>query len=90
MEIDSSSKFRQRTEYNQNQPNESNAPKRRNSSERQTGPRRQRLNNIVQADSEEQKIAYEKAAKAAVEAIDSEEEYDQPDSVPFLGNTPVH
>lgn len=88
MEVDSSSKFRQRTEYNQNQPNESNATKRRNSSERQTGPRRQRLNNIVQTDSEEQKVAYEKAAKAAVEEIDSEEEYDQADSVHFLGNTP--
>jgi len=44
MEIDSSSKFRQRTEYSKRQSNDTNAAKRRNSSDRATGPRRQRLN----------------------------------------------
>lgn len=96
MEVDSSSKFRQRTEYNTNKPNESNASKRRNSSDRSTGPRRQRLNNVVQetpktndSKTKDPKQEYEKAAKAAVDEIDSDNEYaPSDDSLNFLGGAP--
>ena len=89
MEVDSSFKFKQRTEYSKPQQNESNAPKRRNSSDRSTGPRCQRLNNVVQEDSNQYKAEYENAAKDAVEEIDSENEGAPGDaSIHFLGNAP--
>jgi len=91
MDFDSSSRFRQRTVHNKNHPNESNASKRRNSSERSTGPRRQRLINVVQEAPKQKdpKEEYEKAAKAALEEIDSENEYaPSDDSLNFLGNAP--
>jgi len=89
MEIDSSSKFKQRTEYSKRKSNDSNAAKRRNSSDRATGPRRQRLNYVVQEDSKEDKANYEKAAKEEVEEIESDNEFaPDDDSVHFLGNTP--
>jgi len=74
-----------------NNPNESYASKRRNSSERLTGPRRQRLNNVLQVapKQKETKEEYEKAAKAAVEEIDSENEYaPSGDALNFLGDAP--
>lgn len=96
MEVDSSSKFRQRTEYNKNNPNEFNASKRRNSSDRWTGQRRQRIDNVVQEISKtkdpkpkDPKQEYEKAAKAAVEEIESDNEYvPSDDSLNFLGDAP--
>lgn len=89
MEVDSSSRFRQKTDYSKRQANESNAPKHKNSSDRSTGQKRQRVNNVVQTDSKEAVTEYDKAAKEAVEELDSENEYAPgDDSVNFLGNTP--
>lgn len=96
MKVDSSSRFRQRTEHNNNHPNESNASKRRNSSDRSTGSRRQRINNVVHETSKpkdpkpkDPKQEYEKAAKAAVEEIASDNEYaPSDDSLNFLGDAP--
>jgi len=96
MEVDASSRFRQRTEYIRNNPNGPNTYKRRNSSDRSTGPRRQRINNVVRENPKPQdpnakdpKQEYENAAKAAVEDIDSDNKYaPSDDSLNFLGNAP--
>jgi len=81
MEVYASSRFRQRTEYNRNNQNGPNTYKGRNSSDRSTGPRRQRINNVVQENpkpkdpnAKDPKQEYENAAKAAVEDIDSDNE----------------
>lgn len=91
MEVDSSSKFRQRTNFDKSQTNDQYAQKRRNSSQRVTGPRRQRINNVVQAPktSKKQEAEYEKAATAAVNDTDDENEstYND-DSLNFFGNAP--
>lgn len=92
MEVDASSRFRQRTEYIRNNPNGPNTYKRRNSSDRLTGPRRQRINIVVQENpkpkdpsAKDPKQEYENAAKAAVEDIDSDNEYaPSDDSLNFL------
>jgi len=89
MEVDSSSKFRHRTNFSKPQNNAEQAQKRPNSSDRMTGPRRQKLHNVVQSAPNAEAPRYENAAEAAVIEIEEDaQSLGDDDSLNFLGNDP--
>lgn len=93
MEVDSSSKFRQQTNWNpqKGDPNSDNNrnQKRSNNSEQMTGQRRQRVNNISQQAQPEDSQKYQEAATAAVASIDDDSDSgNEAGSLNFLEDTP--
>jgi len=95
MEVDSSSRFRQPTQYQANQAVPAYSPfqnqKRPNSgTARFTGPKQQRVNNIVQEEYKYNQDEQEYDDMAEAEVTDFEDETAQTDEINFLGMTPCY